>query len=354
MSIQINTWLRAYFALQSTAMESRGFVEITGDDDEPQRWPRTIGADVISIAALVDPFMRDQPLRFGGHGLARRWRACVDDLELHALVVPHAEYAENRSFWNTLPAICVYLHSAGAPLPPPMFWDAMIAQLAEPVALRNVGPKGDGPFKHFDNVKTYDDLYNEQFKFLRTLRGVDHKDPEPGMGGANKQIPRTTNDDVMLLADYWNKQFGGIKEVFGHEAVAKRWREALVDIDAIARKGDPNAAYPKNNGFWRVLLSTAIHIAVADEAPSKSDMMLDSLKHSIAHLPENIKAGASAVASGVADIAGSAANTIGKVANEAGKGLFSGFGTPILVGAGLIGLFLMSRNGRDKRAESSP
>ncbi len=353
MSIQINTWLRAYFALQSTAMESRGFVEINGnDDDEAQRWPRTIGADVISIAALVDPFMRDQPLRVRGHGLARRWRACVNDLELHALIVPHAEYAENRSFWNTLPAICVHLHSEGAPLPPPVFWDAMLAQLAEPVALRNVGPKGDGPFKHFDNVKTFDDLYNEQFKYLRTLRGVDLKDPEPGMGGANKQIPRTTNGDVVLLADYWKKQFAGIKQVFGHDGVAKRWRDALADVDAIARKGDPNAIYPKNNGFWRVLLNTAIHIAVADEAPSKTEMILDSLKHSVTQLPENIKAGAAAVATGVADIAGGAANAIGKVANEAGKGLFSGFGTPLLVGAGLIGLFLISRAGREKDAES--
>ncbi len=352
MSIQINTWLRAYFALQSTAMESRGFVELNAGDDDVQRWPRTIGADVISIAALVDPFVRDQPLRFGGHGLARRWRACVDDLERHALVVPHAEYIENRSFWNTLPAICVYLPAEGAPLSPPVFWEAMIAQLAEPVALRNVGPKGDGPFKHFDNVKTFDDLYNEQFKYLRTLRGVDSKDPEPGMGGANKPIPRSTNGDVVLLADYWNKQFAGIKQVFGHEGVAKRWKEALVDVDAIARKGDPNAVYPKNNGFWRVLVNTAIHIAVADEAPSKNDMMLDSIKHSITNLPENIKAGAAAMASGVADIAGGAANAIGKVANEAGKGLFSGFGTPLLVGAGLVGLFLISRN-RDDSPESS-
>ncbi|HLL23852.1 MAG TPA: hypothetical protein VK427_17055 [Kofleriaceae bacterium] len=352
MSIQINTWLRAYFALQSTAMESRGFVEINAGEDEAQRWPRTIGADVISIAALVDPFMREQPLRFGGHGLARRWRACVDDLEQHALVLPHAEYTENRSFWNTLPAVCVYLHSEGATLPPAMFWEALIAQLSEPVELRNVGPKGDGPFKHFDNVKTFDDLYNEQFKFLRTLRGVDHKDPEPGMGGANKQIPRTTNGDVVLLADYWSKQFRDVKEVFGHAAVAQRWKETLVDVDAIARKGDPNAVYPKNNGFWRALQSTAIHVAVADEAPSKSDMMLDSLKTSITQLPENLKAGAKAVANEVADIAGGAASAIGKVANEAGKGLFSGFGTPLLIGAGLVGLFLISRSGRDESAES--
>ncbi len=352
MSIQITTWLRAYFAIQSTATESRGFVEVNSGEEDAARWPRTIGADVISIAAMVDPFVREQPLRFGGHGLARRWRACIDDLERHALVVPHAVYAENRSFWNTLPAICVYLHSQGAALPPPVFRDALIAQLAEPIELRNVGPKGDGPFKHFENVKTYDDLYNKQFKFLRTLRGVDRKDPEPGMGGANKQIPRTTNGDVVLLANYWNKQFGGIKEVFGHEGVATRWKAALVDVDAIARKGDPNALYPKNNGFWRALLSTAIHVAVADEAPSKSDMMLDSIKDSITHLPENIKAGAAAVASGVADIAGGAANAIGKVANEAGKGLFSGFGTPLLIGAGLVGLFLISRSGNHESPES--
>lgn len=40
----------------------------------------------------------------------------------------------------------------------------------------------------------------------------------------------------------------------------------------------------------------------------------------------------------------SAAHAVGKVANEAGKGLFSGFGTPLLIGAGLIGLLLVSRN----------
>ena len=41
-----------------------------------------------------------------------------------------------------------------------------------------------------------------------------------------------------------------------------------------------------------------------------------------------------------------------KKANEAGKGLFSGFGTPLLIGAGLIGLFLIARS-RDESPESS-
>jgi outer membrane protein OmpA-like peptidoglycan-associated protein len=43
-------------------------------------------------------------------------------------------------------------------------------------------------------------------------------------------------------------------------------------------------------------MNTAIHVAVADEAPSKSDMMFDSLRTSITQLPQNLKAGAKAVA----------------------------------------------------------
>jgi hypothetical protein len=118
----------------------------------------------------------------------------------------------------------------------------------------------------------------------------------------------------------------------------------MADVDAVARKGDPNALYPKNNAFWRALQQTAIHVAVADEAPSKTDMAIEAVKDSIKNLPENIKAGANAVSNAVADVAHGA----GKIANEAGKGLFAGFGTPLLVGAGLVGLFLISRNRRSK------
>lgn len=126
----------------------------------------------------------------------------------------------------------------------------------------------------------------------------------------------------------------------GHAGVEARWKATLANVDALARPGDPNAVYPNNNGFWRDLQHTAIHVAVADEAPSKSDMMIDAVKESIGNLPQNIKAGAEALASGAADVAGA----VGKVAGAAGKGIFSGFGAPLLVGAGLVGLFLISRN----------
>lgn len=340
MSIEITTWLRAFFALQASAMESRGFIEIANDDDVV-RWPRTSGHDVIAIAAVLDPYLRETPLRFGCHGIARRWRAIVDDVERFALVDPREEYTENRAFWHALPAMCVYLHSEGAPLPPDEVWDALRAVLNDATAFRNVGK--DSPFKPFD-VKTWDDLYIEQYKFLRDARGSDELAPEPGMGGTTYKIPRTTNADVIALADYWSKKFADVKEVFGHKGAMERWKEALVDIDAIARKGDPSAVYPKNNGFWRDLKSTAIHIAVADEAPTKWDMAKESLKDSVKNLPENIKTGVKVVTNALGDAAGELAHGAGKIANEAGKGLFSGFGTPLLVGAGLLGLFLISRN----------
>lgn len=107
-------------------MDSRGFVELKNGDDEPIRWPRTTHADVIAIATVLDPFVRPQPLRFGGHGLARHWRAGIDALDLAA----GGEYQDNRTFWHALPAMCVYLHSRNSPMPPPATWTALLARLA--------------------------------------------------------------------------------------------------------------------------------------------------------------------------------------------------------------------------------
>jgi hypothetical protein len=343
MSIPITSWLRAFFALKQCAMDSRGFVEIPIDDDEFIRWPRTTGSDVVAVAALFDPSIRAQPLRFGGHGLARQWRACADDLERYALVAPSREYPENQSFWHTLEPVCVYLHAQRAALPPAEIWDALLAQLAEPTELRNVGPKGDGPFQHFENVKTFDDMFIAQFKYLRGLRGDDKMKPDAGAKGPEKIIPRTTNNDVVLLSDYWSKQLRAVKRIPERDGIDAGWRALRADLE-LARKADPNAVYPKNNAFWRTLQRTAIHIAVADEAPSTTDLAIAAIKESLGSLPDSIKDSAKALGSGASNVVGEIAHGVGKVANEAGKGLFSGFGTPLLIGASLVGAFLLARN----------
>lgn len=127
MPIPITSWLRAFFALQECATDSRGSVEIPNGDDDPIRFPRTTGGDVLAIAAAIDPYLRQQPLRFGGHGVGRQWRACVDDLERLASPAAPSDYRENRAFWHALPAVCVYLHSQHSPMPPPATWDALLA-----------------------------------------------------------------------------------------------------------------------------------------------------------------------------------------------------------------------------------
>lgn len=142
-----------------------------------------------------------------------------------------------------------------------------------------------------------------------------------------------------------------MKKVFGHETIEARWKQSLVDVDA-ARKADPNAVFAKNNGFWRELAEVAIHVSVADEAPTKTYLAIASVKDSVVHLPQNLVSGTKTVATEIEDIVGSAAQAIGIVASSAGRGLFAGFGTPLLVGAGLVGLFLITRAGRHETKAS--
>ncbi|MEJ7598515.1 MAG: hypothetical protein WKG01_11445 [Kofleriaceae bacterium] len=338
------SWTELYIALRQRAEAVRGFIELDSDTPPPPRWPRTTGADVLAIVATIDPFVRrlrpsDQAL-----GLQRRWRACVGDVGRFALTALGETYPRSRELWACLALVFVHLSSLGASLPDPAIWSILLDELGDVLLMRNVGPKTDGPFKQFDNIKTFHDLYLAQFVHLRATRGVDRMKPEPGMTGVETTIPRSTNHEVVQLADYWTKQLDAVKHVTGHAEAVRRWKSALVDVDQTARRGDPNALYSKNNGFWRALSHVARQVSAADETQSTWDIYLESFKDAVKNLPENIAAGASQVASSVASAAGDVAQGVGKVANEAGKGLFSGFGTPLLVGGGLLGLFLLSRS----------
>ena len=77
-----------------------------------------------------------------------------------------------------------------------------------------------------------------------------------------------------------------------------------------------------------------------EPVPSRWDMVVSSITDSVKHLPDAL----ATAASKSVELLEGAAHAVGKVANEAGKGLFAGLGAPVLIGAGLIGLFLISRN----------
>ena len=120
----------------------------------------------------------------------------------------------------------------------------------------------------------------------------------------------------------------------------------MTDVGKLAMYGNPTAVYPQNNKFWHELWETAVHVAVADEAPSKWDMAKDSLKYSVTHLPDTL----SHAASKTVDFVGSAAHAAGHIVNEAGKGLLGGLGTPLMIGGGLLGVYLLTRS-RDRRGD---
>ena len=330
MSTHIHSWIDGYMAARARAYDARGAIEL----DTGARWPRTTGSDVIAIAALFDGPIRDH----ASPGVLRRWRATLDDLEVSALTAPHATYAANRSFWTSLEVVAVFLDDMAVDPPVQPLWDALLAQIgAQP---RNAGPSGDGPFGHFDNAKTFDDLFNAQLVYLHEKRGADRLAQPAGYSGGDKLIPRTTNADVIALADYWTAQLARVKHIAERDAIEARWKAATADVDKLARGAAAQAVYAKNNEFWRTLQQTAIHVAVADEAPSKADLAIDSLKASLAHLPQTIGAAASKGADFVADIA----HAGGKVLNEAGKGLLAGLGKPLLYGAvGALGVYLLTR-----------
>jgi hypothetical protein len=316
------------------------------EQDDSLAYPRTTGGDAITIAAVLDPIVRAEPIGRVGATTLDAWLATLDDLARDALVSPVRDYVHNDPYWHALADVCIELDAAGAPLPPRTLWDALIDQLAGPIDLRNVGPKDDGPFQHFDGVRTFEDLYLAQHKYLGELRGSDKLEPPPGGAGGKRIIPRTTNRDVIQLADYWSKQLKQIRRVFGHEAVENRWNNTVAQVNFLARSGNPDAVYPNNNAFWRALQNTAFHISAADELPTDTQLFMDALNESFHSLPQRLKAGAEAVASGAAKGAEVVANEAGKIVHAAGNGLFSGFGLPLLLGGGaLVGLVLLSRRG---------
>lgn len=347
----IRDWSDGFIALKARAAELRGFIEQAPGTTDRERWPRTTGADAVAIAAFVAPHLYSVR-GFDGTGLARRWAACLADLERYALPFLDEPYSENRAFWRCLGSAIIYLWSVEAPLAPQAEWSALLREFGE-LAIRNVGPKGAVPFGPFSDVHTFDDLYIAQYRHVRDLRGADHMGPEAGMGGGTFPIPRSTNADVIALADYWTAQLGGVKRVMGHDGAVKRWTEAIADVGNLARGGAADAVYPKNNAFWRALRATAIHVAVADEAPSQLDLAREALKESVKNLPENLATGAGYVASKVAGGAGDIAEGAGKVVHRAARGAFSGLGAPLIVAGGIVGAALLLRRRDRAKAKAS-
>jgi hypothetical protein len=327
--MQFRTWTEGLDALRERAEEVRGVVE-----DDGASWPKTTNGDVITIASVIDPSLK---ARFQSTDLGQRWEIVRDDAWRASIAPNKSTYSKNREFWAAVTDVCQYLDEA----PVPDLWGVLADHLGDK-ELRNAGPAQDGAVARFDGIKTYDDMWNAQRKFLADKRGSDKVAPPAGMGGGEMIIPRSTNADVLQLATYWTTQLAKAKQVMGYKTALDKWHAAIADVDHLAKGAKPDAAYAKNNEFWRTSFDVAVQVAIGDESPSKWDLVVDSVKESVTHLPETVE---HAVSKG-ADLVASAAHAVGHIANEAGKGLFAGFGTPLLIGGGLLGIYLISRSRR--------
>ncbi len=168
------------------------------------------------------------------------------------------------------------------------------------------------------------------------------------------KIPRTTNADVLQVATYWTHELADISHMQGYDGVVTKWQAALADVEQLAKSGKPNDVYAKNEAFWRTAWQVALQVAVTDEAPTKWQMFVAFVKDSVKSITGDIADAFSSVGRGAEDLAGGAAHALGTIGNQAAKGLFSGFGIPLLVGAGVVGYFLLrSHGGEHTSAEAA-
>jgi hypothetical protein len=285
-------WDDAYHQLWTHAAHHRGLRAAIGELPEHtlsqsvRQWPRTCGADVVAIAAVIEPALHAAPRETGGHGVERIWRRCAHALETTALREPMREYRHNREFWSALASIAAYLASVDAPVPEEM-WPALLTEVALPERAPRNSLIADQLFQIVSY--SYDELWTELKRGLSELRGADVREPGPDVRGGRMTVPRTSNADVLQLAAVWTNALAlvehkrramgaaGVQALHwaGLDGELRRWRIVLDDVDAYAATGDPAAIYPKNEAFWRASASVATTVAVIDEAPPPVEMRLD-------------------------------------------------------------------------------
>jgi hypothetical protein len=194
--------------------------------------------------------------------------------------------------------------------------------------------RGDGTLQIKDIADPLD-LWEATRRFFKEKRAVLTSTTRHGW-----TYPETANGDVRQLADVWTRVHQRLWR--GDLARAKQhrdeWNEARSKVEIATAGADPSAPYVHNELFWlRWTKRQAIYLSAVRDMPSKWDMIVDSVKDAVTRLPENIGAGADAVA----DASASVAEKAGRVATAPVRGLFHGLfgklGTPLLVGAAVVG-----------------
>ena len=128
---------------------------------------------------------------------------------------------------------------------------------------RNAPPAKDDPPVWFTSATSLDKLYLAQRDYLAKLRGFDRLAPEADMNGGVMPVPRSTNAEVIKLAEFWSRMLTlqKAKNESGYDTVLARWRAVLADVEKLAHGAEPSAVYPKNHAFWRAAHKPAAYTA---------------------------------------------------------------------------------------------
>jgi hypothetical protein len=157
-------WNEVYHELWLQAAKSRGTATHVGEllgatrHSTLPEWPRTTGADVTAMAALVDPILNAMPLRPGSYGVTRLWQTAVIEIEAIAFPSPAAEYVHNRSLWSTLLAVAAHLRTIDAPVPEEEAWEALLEALWSPASVEH--RNASGPATRMITRSTFDGMWS--------------------------------------------------------------------------------------------------------------------------------------------------------------------------------------------------
>jgi hypothetical protein len=357
------TWNDVYQELWRNAAQSRGTITTVGDLPGAPRystlpeWPRTIGADLIAIASLVDPILSETPLRPGGYGITRLWQTQVIEIESIAFANPTSEYVHNRAFWSTLLAVAAHLCTMGAPTPDDEAWEALTGALWSPaIDYRNAA----GPTSHTITAATFSEMWEALRADHARARGVDVRDDE--LGGA-LDVPRTTNADVLMLEGYWSRPLvqlqvgvmtGALPSPDDFEDIQLEWQAITGRVDVDAVHGTPSRAYPGNLEFWRASRALAVALDLLQVRPLPY-VVIDEMSASPvapgrppapspapSPAPAKPKPAPMDLSSRLNNLADHALTKVAQAVNDAGDRLVATVGRPLLfTGATLAALLLV-------------
>jgi len=161
----------------------------------------------------------------------------------------------------------------------------------------------------FDGITDHVTLWVELKRAYGDLRGAD-------VGPNRKLVPRTTNADVLQLAERWTKELRKAKDKRSYSRAKADWQKCLDEVARLARGADPGAVYAHNQQFWqRYTARLAIHLESVKGLPSRWDLAVESIKESVAELPDravDVARGTGQAAKAAAKGAGSIIETLTK------------------------------------------